>query len=206
MDFEHHSEDLKHEETQIDLNGGLVDAHFSLDDLFVSADYASSSSSASPPQEWPQQQSWNRMSQGGDIDPALFNAPLATNGPVHTSFDETMFDFAGLGMNNMIIDMSSNIYNQDMPITLQPSELHKSPQLQYQFIPPAMMSLAQSDNAAQSQDNDIAAVVKRLTGITNAQIAGANGFGELCRATRVYPPLTHSFFSRRSLCNPGWLF
>ena len=183
MDFEHSSEELKHEETQIDLNGGLVDAHFSLDgleDLFVSADYASSISSASPPHEWPQPQSWNRMQQSGDIDPSLFSTPLANSGPAHASFDESMFAFDGLGMNNMIIDMSSNIYNQDMQITLQPSELHKSPQQQYHFIPPAMMSVAQAnDNVDQSQDNDIAAVVKRLTGITNAQIAGApNAFGE----------------------------
>jgi hypothetical protein len=199
MEFEHNTEEIKHEDAQVDLNGGLVDAHFSLEDLFVSAgpgDYASSISSASPPHEWPQPQTWNGMRQShvGEIDPALFNPPMA-NG-AHPSFDENMFDFPGLsgmtGMNNMIIDMSSNIFTNDMHITLPPSELHKSPQ-DYQFIPPAMMSLAQSNNSPQAQDNDIAAVVKRLTGITNAQIAGApsafapNLHGE---PTPSYPSLT----------------
>jgi hypothetical protein len=179
MEFEQNTEEIKREDAQVDINGGLVDAHFSLEDLFVSVgpgDYASSISSASPPHEWPQPQTWNGMRQphSGEIDPALFNPPMA--GSAHPSFDENIFDFPGLsgmnGINNMIIDMSSGIFTDEMPITLPPSELHKSPQ-DYQFIPPAILSLAQSNNGPQGQDSDIATVVKRLTGITNAQIAGA---------------------------------
>jgi hypothetical protein len=203
MEFEHNTEEIKREDAQVDLNGGLVDAHFSLDDLFVSAapgDYESSISSASPPHEWPQPQTWNGIHQvqAGEIDSALFNPPMAQS---HPSFDESMFDFTGLsginGMNNMIIDMSSNIFTHEMPITLPPSELHKSPQ-DFQFVPPAMMSMAQNNNNSQAQDNDIAAVVKRLTGITNAQIAGApsafapNLHGEL---TPELPVTLHSLIS-----------
>jgi len=210
MEFEHNNDEIKHEDTQSDPNGGLVDAHFSLSDLFVSSgpgDYASSISSASPPHDWQQPSIWGAAPHvhAGEIDPALFDPPMADG--IHTSFDEAMFSFPGLnGMNSMIIDMPSNIFNHDIPITLPPSELHKAPQ-EYPFIPPGMLNKPQGNNPPQTQDNNISAVVKRLTGITDAQIAGApSAFAPNLHGRPISGhllPLTHRLFVNSGLCNPS---
>ncbi|PVF96288.1 hypothetical protein CPB86DRAFT_787182 [Serendipita vermifera] len=177
MDFDQ-NDDIKHDSSQIDANGGgLVDAHFGLADLLAPTapgDSSSSISSASPPHEW-HSQAWadaNLMTQAS-MDPSLFTT--------HSNAGPSIFDLQQGGLidiplfgalPNVNANIPMDMYNTGFSFMLPPAELHKTPQTmlgtQQTTIP------VTSDNGSFADlDNDIVAAVKRITGITNAQVAGA---------------------------------
>ncbi|KAG9055374.1 hypothetical protein FS842_002396 [Serendipita sp. 407] len=173
MDFEHNDEN-KQDNAQIDLGTGLVDAHFGLADLLspnvVSVDSGSSISSPSPPQDW-QQPVWMNPStttSTAGVDPSLFsnlaNAAL---------FDLSQADFSEVNsighLGNMGVGMPMDIYSNNFPMMLSPAET----QVFQSLAPQSMVPLVNTGGTISLGSEDIAAAVKRLTGITNAQIAGA---------------------------------
>lgn len=172
MDFESNDE-INSENTHIDLNGssgGLVDAHFGLGD-FLGSDATScepnaetSVSSGSPPsQDW--QNAW--------MDASL--EPQATS----LAADPMLFDFStlnsmGMGVNLSMPELFTN-HSSNYQFMLNPSDLHKVPaQLpqNYSHVPSQTIVPGREYMEAGPED-DIIAAVKRLTGITSAQVAGA---------------------------------
>jgi hypothetical protein len=177
MDFET-NDDIRHESSQIDANGGgLVDAHFGLADLLAPTapgDSGSSISSASPPHEW-HPQSWtdsNLMGQNS-MDPTLLSTHNNAGLSIFDLQQNGLIDMPPFGvLPNVNANIPMDMYNHGFPFTLPPSELHKTPQTmlasQHMTIP------VSADNGSfADMDNDIVAAVKRITGITNAQVAGA---------------------------------
>ncbi|KAG8836276.1 hypothetical protein FRC17_007426 [Serendipita sp. 399] len=176
MDFEHNDENTQ-DNPQIDVGTGLVDAHFGITDLLspnvVSVDSGSSISSPSPPQDW-QAPVWMENTTTAPttgVDPSLFTN-LANSG----LFDLTsggLTDFSEVNsignLGNLGVGMSMHMYNSGFPIMLSPAEAQAFQSL----APQTMMPLVNTGGSIALGSEDIAAAVKRLTGITNAQIAGA---------------------------------
>jgi hypothetical protein len=179
MEFEPTPE-IKEENAQIDLSGGLVDQHFALDisELITSAggDSSSSTSSNSPPHEW--HGSWMDSTSVNPtvgittIDPGVF--ALDSTSPSGFDIQNGMMDFTAMNeINNMHLGMPMDMFNPPFSFMLPPAELHKSPNT----FPQAQQTMALASNgpygAAAPMNDDIVATIKRLTGITSAQVAGA---------------------------------
>jgi hypothetical protein len=191
MEFEP-TQEIKEENAQIDLSGGLVDQHFALDlsELITSAasgaggDSSSSISSNSPPHEW--HASW--------MDSASVNPATGIFGDSTTPGDfdgiNSMMDFTTMSeINNMHLGMPIDMFNQPFSFMLPPEELHKSPNT----FPTAQQTMAPISNGANvvPMDDDIVATIKRLTGITSAQVAGApSSFNVALHGTYPYRHFT----------------
>jgi hypothetical protein len=183
MEFEPTPE-IKEENAQIDLSGGLVDQHFALDlsELVTSGtgtgtgtaggDSSSSISSNSPPHEW--HASWmDSASVAATIDPGIFaGSTTPSDFDIQNSMN-SMMDFTAMNeINNMHLGLPMDMFNHPFSFMLPPEELHKSPNT----FPQAQQSMAPVSNGtsgATPMEDDIVATIKRLTGITSAQVAGA---------------------------------
>lgn len=174
MEFESKPE-IKEENTQIDLSGGLVDQHFALDlsELITSGngtggDSSSSIESNSPPHEW--NSSWmDSASVNPSVGITTINPGFFAGSTTPSDFDiqNGMMDFTSI--NNMHLELPMDMFNQPFSFMLPPEELHKSPNT----FPHAQQSMTNGTNGVAPMDEDIVATIKRLTGITNAQVAGA---------------------------------
>lgn len=178
---------------------GLADPHFGLADILAASASASeaqpssgsSISSASPPHDWGPNSWMDSGSTGNNmdnsaIDPILFDG-MSTSG---TGFDiptidlNSISELSNMNMGNITVDMFNNFQ-----FMLPPSDLHKSPAAsfpqQQTIVPNSLingMATTAATNEAAGDEDDIVSAVKRLTGITNAQVAGA-------------PSLFHGVFS-----------
>jgi hypothetical protein len=172
MDLQSNDE-INSENSHIDMtgpSGSLVDAHFDIQD-FLGSDAASydpatetSVSSGSPPaQEWPS---------------AWMDASLDAQA-THLAADPMLFDFSTLNNMSMGINMSMpemfTTHTSNYQTMLNPSDLHKLPMQHpqtYSHVPPQTIVPGREYLGATPED-DIIAAVKRMTGITSAQVAGA---------------------------------
>lgn len=187
MEFEPTAE-IKEENAQIDLTGGLVDQHFGLDlsELITSAasgtggDSSSSVSSNSPPHEW--HGSWmdsasinTAAPSVGTMDPVLsFTGGATTPGDFDVQNGMNgIIDFTTMNeLNSMHLGVPMDMFNHGFSFMLPPSELHKTPNM-FPVPQQTIIPMPNDNNVAIQEDDDIVATIKRLTGITNAQVAGA---------------------------------
>ena len=179
MDY-NHNDDIKLENSELD---SLVDPSFGLDLLSppIAQELTSSISSASPPHEW-DTQAWMDAS-ATIINPGMDSVFLNEHPDSMYELNNAGLDFSSLGgMNDIHMGVPLDMYANGFQFMLSPADLHKPPVFT-SLVPQTMMPGFGTESASNLQD-DLVSAVKRLSGITSAQIAGApSAFAQDLRGT-----------------------
>ncbi|CCA77881.1 hypothetical protein PIIN_00526 [Serendipita indica DSM 11827] len=180
MDYEH-SDQIKLENSELD---SLVDPSFGLD-LLSQPTAQESAQEATPPHEW-SSQAWMDASAAmnhSNIDNVFLNEHPD---PIF-ELNNPALDFATLGaINDMHMGVPVDMYGNGFQFMLSPADLHKPPVFP-SLVPQTMMPGLSTESASNLQD-DLVSAVKRLSGITSAQIAGApSAFAQDLRDPYINP-------------------